>query len=86
MISDQALTNIVCKPLLLPTKGFISCTTDGAYTFYTRKGRKRFTNSVGTKCKLICPIGFRTIGEYQVECDLRGDWFGNFNAKCLRKY
>lgn len=85
MISDQVVTNTVCKQILLPSKGFLNCSKEGFYTFFTRKGRKRFTNSIGTTCKLICPTGFRMVGEYEVICGSDGEWNGIKEAKCLRR-
>lgn len=85
MINDQVSSN-VCKPLFPPKRGFITCSTEGSFTFYTRNGRKRFTNSVGTNCKLVCPAGFKMVGGYDLTCGVTGEWLGEHDAKCLRKW
>ncbi|KAJ8931729.1 hypothetical protein NQ314_015327, partial [Rhamnusium bicolor] len=82
--SDQALTNVVCKPLFPPPQGFISCSRDEASHSYTKTGRKRTVNSPGTICKLVCPVGYRVTGQFYVTCGLYGKWEGKNEAKCIR--
>lgn len=85
MLNDQVPVNAVCEPLKLPHKGFINCSRENLFTFYTRSGRKRFTNSVGTNCKLVCPSGYKIVGEYDITCGINGKWVGSRSGKCIRE-
>ncbi|CAH1101058.1 unnamed protein product [Psylliodes chrysocephalus] len=84
MQSDQSSSaSTVCKPLFPPSYGFISCSRKGAFQSITRKGRKRTINSPGTTCKLICPAGYRIVGEYYAFCETSGEWHGKRIGKCV---
>ncbi|KAF7283331.1 hypothetical protein GWI33_000844 [Rhynchophorus ferrugineus] len=82
--NDAAIAKTTCKPLYPPTLGYYKCSRKHAVQSYNPKGRKRVRNSVGTKCILVCPDGYKRAGkDFSIICGINGVWHGSFHAYCV---
>ncbi|KAF2901587.1 hypothetical protein ILUMI_04600 [Ignelater luminosus] len=76
--------HISCPALFLPRHGFFHCSRKKVAPggFRTRNGRVRITNRPGTYCELVCPAGYKNVGDYRVFCSVNGVWIGEKMGQC----
>ncbi|XP_031347968.1 signal peptide, CUB and EGF-like domain-containing protein 1 isoform X2 [Photinus pyralis] len=63
----------ICPPLAAPEHGF----------FYCSQKTTGYSNREDALCQLVCPSGFKTLGDYKVICNPNGKWNGPKTGKCL---
>ncbi|XP_050307465.1 fibulin-1-like isoform X1 [Anthonomus grandis grandis] len=84
MQNDESFKNVACKPLFPPKIGYYKCSRKHALKSLNKNGRRRVKNSIGTRCILVCPHGYKRKGSgFRKMCGFGGDWVGNFDAECV---
>ncbi|KAK5642816.1 hypothetical protein RI129_008983 [Pyrocoelia pectoralis] len=64
----------LCPPLVPPKPGFFYC---------PQKKSGYSNNREDSLCQLVCPSGYKTLGDYKVMCNSDGSWTGSKTGKCL---
>lgn len=72
---EPALVNSasICPPLVAPEHGF----------FYCPQKKSVYSNREDALCQLVCPSGYKTLGDYKVICNTDGKWTGPKSGKCI---
>ncbi|KAH1013776.1 hypothetical protein HUJ04_002720 [Dendroctonus ponderosae] len=82
--NDESYQYVVCPPLFPPENGYFKCSRKHALKTHTKSGRRQIKNSLGTKCFLVCPEGFKRQGQgFRLNCGYGGQWMGKMDAECI---